>query len=96
LLISPLDPDCEQRFHFNANGTIRAAQSEDRAAQTTITQLKLDLELLNDLRNKAIEPFLDEDLTEEQLTNFVDGYLQKDQQGKLGEFWKTITQLFKK
>jgi uncharacterized protein (TIGR02646 family) len=96
LLISPLDSDCEQRFHFNANGTIRAAQAEDRAAQTTITQLKLDLELLNDLRNKAIEPFLDEDLTEEQLTNFVDGYLQKDQQGNFGEFWTTIDQLFKK
>ncbi len=94
LLISPLEPGCEERFHFNGDGTIRPTDVEDQAATTTIKKLGLNLSILNDLRNQAIEPFLDPDLTAEQFTKFVHGYLQKSNKGMLGEFWTTINQLF--
>jgi uncharacterized protein (TIGR02646 family) len=96
LLISPLEPSCKKRFHFNGDGTIRPTNAEDQAAATTIEKLGLDLPILNDLRNQAIEPFLDPELTAEQFTKFVYGYLQKKNKGILGEFWTTINQLFNK
>jgi uncharacterized protein (TIGR02646 family) len=94
LLISPLEPGCEARFHFNGDGTIRPTNAEDPAAATTIEKLGLDLPILNDLRNQAIEPFLDQELTASEFTKFVYGYLQKNNKGILSEFWTTIHQLF--
>jgi uncharacterized protein (TIGR02646 family) len=94
LLISPLEAGCDRRFCFKDDGTIRAADPDDVAAIATIDKLGLDLPLLNDLRNKAIEPFLDENLTAEDLEKFVYGYLQQNDGGMFGEFWTTIEQLF--
>ena len=96
LLVSPFAENCEQRFHFNQNGTIRAADDRDEAAATTIEKLGLNLPILNDLRRQAIEPFLDEALTLEELEDFVDGYLQKSTNGEFGQFWTTIQQIFKR
>lgn len=93
-LISPLEPDCEERFHFNGDGTIRPTNAQDQAAVTTIDKLGLNSSLLNDLRNKALEPFLDPELTTEELTEFVSGHLQKNNKGMFIEFWTTIHQLF--
>jgi len=56
--------------------------------------LGLDIPKLKSLRAKAIEPFLDEELAEDELQNFVRGYLEKDKEGQFGEFWTTIRYLF--
>jgi uncharacterized protein (TIGR02646 family) len=94
LLISPLEEGCENRFLFNGDGTITPTDPYDKAAITTIKKLGLDLPLMNQSRNQAIELFLDEDLTKEEFDKFVYDYLQKDNQGMFGEFWTTIKQLF--
>lgn len=94
MLISPLDKGCEKRFSFNGDGIIHPADAKDKAASVTIEKLGLSLPILNDARNKAIEPFLDDSLTDDQFQEFVDGYLRKDRNGILGEFWTTIHQLF--
>ncbi|WP_291322861.1 retron system putative HNH endonuclease [Desulfonatronospira sp.] len=92
-IISPLDPDCESHFMFTGNGLIMAAEN-DYAALETIRRLKLDITKLNDMRAKAIDPFLDESLSEYQMKKFVTGYLQKDEQGQFNEFWTMINYLF--
>ena len=56
--------------------------------------LGLDIPKLNALRATAIEPFLDDDLTTEEMQKFVSGYLIKDTSGQFGEFWTTIRHLF--
>jgi len=94
LLVSPLNSQCESRFAYMGNGKVMATDKQDVAAMETITQLGLAIPKLNDLRNKAIEPFLDASLSDEDLSAFISGYLQKDQQNKLGEFWTTINHLF--
>jgi uncharacterized protein (TIGR02646 family) len=94
LLVSPLESGCESRFRFNGDGTIYAADAQDIAAITTIEKLGLSLPFLNNKRNKAIEPFLDGSLTDDQFQEFVNGYLQKDRNGMLEVFWTTIQQLF--
>jgi uncharacterized protein (TIGR02646 family) len=94
LLVSPLDPTCESRFRFEGNGLIKSASKHDRAAHETITRLGLDMPKLNDLRASAIEPFLEDSLTQDELRSFVSGYLRTGNDGRFGEFWTTIKYLF--
>lgn len=94
LLVSPLDPSYEGRFTYTGDGKIRPADESDETARITIEKLGLNIPKLNDFRNKAIEPFLDGDLELQELSQFVTGYLKKDQDGNLGEFWTTIDSLF--
>jgi uncharacterized protein (TIGR02646 family) len=94
LLISPLDPHCESRFAFTADGRIRPSRDADVAVRTTIIKLGLAIPKLNALREQAIEPFLDESLEPDELQRFIAGYLEPDTSGNLGEFWTTINFLF--
>jgi len=94
LLVSPLDPSCEGRFSFTGDGHIKPTKENDVAAEETIKRLGLDIGNLVESRAKAIEPFLDDTLAEEDLKRLVSGYLQKDNQGTYGEFWTTIRYLF--
>jgi len=94
LLVSPLSPECESRFSFTGDGGIQPATEDDVAAIKSIEKLGLGTPKLNDLRSKAIEPFLDESLSDQDLRNFVLGYLDRDASGYFGEFWMTIRYLF--
>jgi len=94
LLVSPLDPACESGFSFTGDGGIHPVTEDDTAAEKTIEKLGLGIPKLNDLRSKAIEPFLDESLSEQDLQDFVSGYLERDVSGYFGEFWTTIRYLF--
>ena len=80
LLISPLNPDCESHFAFNDDGTIKPAQEDVQTAINTIEKLGLNLNKIKELRQKAIEPFLDEEIDNAQLKVFVNGYLCLDAQ----------------
>jgi len=93
LFISPLDQDCEDRFQYGFQGNISPADAEDEAAETTIRILSLDLPKLNKFREKAIEPFLEDDLSDEELAKFVKSYL-KIENGKCRPYYTTIKQLF--
>ncbi len=94
LLVSPLDSDCEMRFSHRGDGAIQPRVATDRAAMTTIKKLGLDIPKLNSLRAQAIEPFLEVGLSEEELQQFVSGYLSQDNEGRFGPFWTTICYLF--
>ena len=96
LLISPLNPDCEQQFIFTADGHIYLSNKSNIAAKTTIEKLQLDIDKLIDLRKKAIEPFIDENLNDDELKNFVNGYLieKENNNGKYNEFYTAIKYLF--
>ena len=95
LLVSPLDPTCETRFAFTANGQIRPTNEMDQAAMTTIDKLGLNIRKLQDLRASAIAPFLEEDLSAEEVEAFVAGYLAPAESGSFSPFWTTIQYLFK-
>ena len=93
-LVSPLEPGCERHFAYLVNGKILPARESDGAAKMTIEKLGLDINKLNALRKKAIEPFLDEELDEQEISRFVNGYLKKNSSGMFGEFWTTINYIF--
>lgn len=96
LLISPFDSENEDRFAFTGDGIIKPSAEDDVAASQTIITLGLAIPKLNDMRAKAIEPFLDDNLSHQDMQNFVTGYLRQDARGQFGEFWTTIRYLFKK
>jgi uncharacterized protein (TIGR02646 family) len=94
LLISPLDTDCEAQFAFTGDGNIQPVSTTDPAGAETIAQLGLNIPKLKALRASAIEPFLEEVLNEDDMRQFVSGYLQNDHRGWNSEFWTTIRYLF--
>ena len=94
LLVSPLDQGCEGHFAYTADGKIQPARKSDDAARMTIEKLGLNINKLSALRKKAIEPFLDENLSEQEFSQFVSGYLRKNTGEMFGEFWTTIDYIF--
>jgi uncharacterized protein (TIGR02646 family) len=94
LLVSPFHPDCMSRFSYWGNGSIHPANPEDQGASTTIEKLGLGIPKLNALGEKAIEPFLDETLTDDEVQRFASAYLEPDAEGRFGEFWTTVQYLF--
>ena len=93
-LISPLADTCEARFAYSGDGVIRPSDPRDQAAMITIKKLGLDIRKLNDLRKKAVDPFLDAVLSDSEVGQFTAAYLRKDDEGRFGEFWTTIRYLF--
>ncbi|UNK26826.1 TIGR02646 family protein [Serratia plymuthica] len=94
LLISPFSVGCESRFSFTADGKIQPADPTDEGAKESIRHLNLDLPKLNRMRENALEPFLDTNLTDEEFTIFVAGYLRRCPHQGYSVFWTTIDKLF--
>jgi len=94
LMISPLDPTCEERFMYHYDGRIEAMNSDDDAAHQTIRHIGLSINKLEALRKQAIAPFIEEDLSAEEMRSFVAGYLKPETNGYFCEFYTTIRQLF--
>jgi len=94
LLVSPLDPGCEDRFAYAADGSIRARHTGDAAAQTTIARLKLDCDKLRGLRKGLIDGFLKDDLSDAEMWESVLAWLGPDGNGNFGAFYTTVTHLF--
>ncbi len=94
LLVSPLTPSCEDHFAFTGDGLFLPKMENDYAAAKTLSKLGLDLPKLIAMRAKVVDPFLEDGGTQEEVQHFVTGYLNKDMDGYLGEFWTTIRHLF--
>jgi uncharacterized protein (TIGR02646 family) len=95
-LISPLISDCESRFKYTFDGYILPSIEDDVAAKITIEKLNLGIDKLNASRNKAIEPFIDDGLSEEDRNIFVTAYLvdKSANNGRFNMFYTTIKSLF--
>ena len=76
LPVTPLQPGCNENFTFNAIGEIGATNEE---GYETIRILGLDLKKLNALREAALEPFLSDDLTDEELVTFLSEYIREQE-----------------
>lgn len=96
LLVSPLDSSCETRFKYTYDGQIHSIGEDDNQAKETINRLQLNIDKLQSLRRVAIEPFLDEELSTDDLEQFVQGYLvdKESNGGSYNEFYTTIKYLF--
>jgi len=95
LIVSPLFSNCENEFIFSFDGHISPSNEQNIKATETIKRLQLDNTKLVAMRNKLLEPFL-EDLSDSDLNEFVKGYLveKENNNGRYNEFHNTIKSLF--
>jgi hypothetical protein len=93
LMVSPLEPTCEQRFRFELDGRIRPLRNDDPGAAETIRHLDLDGPRLRELRNKAIEGLfdgLDDELQPEEYDTLINNLVERDREGKYEPFCVTL------
>lgn len=93
-MISPLETDCETHFKYHLDGTIHEAQSNDPRSSYTISLLELDDSFPNAQRAATLQPFLDPNLTVEDLESMKKNYLAQRSDGKFNPFYTMIKNLF--
>ncbi|BBD56722.1 TIGR02646 family protein [Planktothrix agardhii 1803] len=97
--VTPLEPDCEDRFKFYDDGKVEAQDEQDTATKETIEKLVLDHQRLINLRKAAIKEALfpdDIELDISDIRTIANGlYSQKDQDGKFSQFCFVIEQIAK-
>jgi uncharacterized protein (TIGR02646 family) len=89
LMVSPLDPGCEGRFHHRLDGGIGPARDGDLGATKTIEKLDLDGARLRGLRKGAIEGLfedLNEELSPEEYDKLAKALGERDEQGRYEPF----------
>ena len=87
LLVSPLAPDCEDRFRFTASGEILPRRDDDAGAKETIRRLRLDLPKLRALRAAAVNVLYNLATTE------IRQLLARDTEGRFLDSHSTIKQV---
>lgn len=90
--VSPLNADCESRFHFELNGAIRPANATDAAAAETINEIGLDDSRLQELRRRAfiemgLHPRSERPLrSPTKVRQLIAAWLHRDGNNKFKEF----------
>jgi uncharacterized protein (TIGR02646 family) len=92
--VSPLREDVERRFHYEADGSIKAATG-DGAAENSVRILKLNHSVLVELRKAAIDVNVldDASLTVESAEALSTSVLDFDSKGRLHAFCVAISQV---
>lgn len=90
LMVSPLDPGCEDRFRFEFDGRIRAMHVVDLGAKTTIEKLDLDCARLQALRKTAFDGYflegLETELTPDDCEKLAVVFRERDGEGRYEPF----------
>jgi hypothetical protein len=96
-LVSPLSADCEEFFEYSLAGEILPTKNANRnkAAQETIDRLQLNIRNLRDLREAAIIPYLEKDLSIEEVLRLIESFTVTDAQGCYEPFAPTLIHLLK-
>lgn len=92
--ISPLDPDCEQRFIYAFNGAILAAVPTDAAANYMLSLLRLDIAFVRTRRQQVLESVFDPEFiqsaTAEELLTLAGAFRARPGDRALDEFGHVV------
>lgn len=86
LCITPLMPECETVFQYDAVGGVQASNND---AQADIETLRLDCDLLKERRKAALSILFDEDgnfISAEELKQISSKIMSRDEDNRLPEF----------
>lgn len=92
ILIHPLQVDCQSKFTYTELGEVDGV---DHDSIETIQILGLNINKLINMRKKAVEPFLTDDIDNNEFKSFVMGYITPAVQGERNPFCSMIEFLFK-
>ncbi len=92
LMVSPLEVNCGDFFIYSDDGQIMETDEADKkaAAATTINKLRLNIDKLNKMREKAIKNLHIDELTKEEKQKLLEGFAQPDANGQYQEFYGAI------
>lgn len=94
LMISPLDPNCSSYFKYTGSGEILPTDNPEHqeAAETTIRMLALNINKLKKMRRKVVDGVIEatQDLSEEEIKELAEAYLERDGNQRYEQFWATI------
>jgi uncharacterized protein (TIGR02646 family) len=96
LLISPLHKICERRFRFTQFGDIRLTDENDQAAVETMRHLRLDHDILTEMRRHAIKVALfpkNRPLSKAQLAQIAERYCERGRDQRFHSFCFVIKQV---
>lgn len=85
LLLSPLDADCESRFVFTGDGRI-LPRDNDPAAAESIARLGLNIPKLRRLRQAVLADFLEANVSDAELRDWLAAHIARDLQGCYGAY----------
>ena len=89
-MVTPLNVDCEERFHYQGNGRIIPADRNDHHAQETIDKLNLNSDKLKNMRMITYETYRNRKEFDPEFDECVREILRPDSNGEYAEFWTTI------
>lgn len=106
LMVSPLDVNCADFFHYTIDGQMLPSNDPDKnkAAQTTIEKIGLNIDKLKRMRKKEIERILEEierilgvldALSSEDIKMLIDGFEKPDTEGKYSQFSFVLVYILK-
>ncbi len=99
LMVSPLNPSCEDFFKYSGFGEILPTDDLDQqaAAKTTIAKLALDISKLRKLRRAAIDAALQaiQGLSDAEIQQLTQGFLELDGEGRYTPFCEVIAYILK-
>ena len=99
LMVSPINPNCENFFKYSGFGEILPTDDPDMqaAAKTTIAKLALGIDKLRKLRRAAIDAVLQatSGLTDAEIQQLAEGYQKLDADGRYTPFCTVITYILK-
>lgn len=87
----PLQANCQSQFRFKGDGKIEGI---DEMSEETVKLLQLNIPKLNSLRKGALDAFLDEDLTDEEIKEFVIKYIDFGGDGTFNPFISAVECVF--
>lgn len=95
IAITPLHTDCKDKFTYTEDGHIEFTNEDSKK---TIQSLQLNIDKLVNLRLSAIEPFIIDSITMDEISKddaerFANKYLEM-RDGEYNEFYTTIQYLF--
>jgi uncharacterized protein (TIGR02646 family) len=98
LFVSPLNPECENRFRFYDDGKIRPAIDDDEGAKRTIENLGLSHTLLEKNRRVVIEEAIRDlqILSDDEIAQRYYEYTNRGAEGKFKEYCVAVQQSFKR
>lgn len=90
LQISPLDPQCEERFLYTLDGSILARDAADAQADYMVELLQLDISFLRNRReeevNRVFDPAFLSTVTADELRLLRDAFRRRDEAGRAQSF----------
>ena len=95
LMLSPLDPDTENRFRYLGDGNIEPADEADDPARITIEKLDLNGSKLQRMRKSYLNAIFPDEFDKAALKKIVDSLMAEKEGGTLDPYPSAVKSIYR-